>query len=1032
MDNEIIKYLVDYIELGKIYTDFDASDFQILNYSRDEVLVEAGEEGCEYFMQGLLYPPPDTTLFSKTIPNLSCCFIRVRNPRRPTRGDFYYLFIQIQRRGEGDFAKSKGKIPRVNRSFNHIRFVYLGNSNKDNFFLNTLETYLREGYKVFSELLYSNEDGSLSMGNDANALRDYLPNSKGTTVSAYFDTARLTKIDLMNQPEAVKGLVNLLVANLQETGKYLVQIVDRGYLWKEKLILIEAAIVLIWPISGLLSFSLDYISERDDISIQFFHEPHLGRIYPRKSIADYIQNRNSFDELVQLRDVYGKYFENMEFIKTLRILVLSGARIINSANISAAICDLPEGKAQEVLKDSTNVHALIRGGVLIEFLRRFRKQVEIQDFLNESQWVLSQYSDVITKPLFLEILGLVLEDKVTDVELPLFVSFINNYEHIWLKNQEMFNQLVAFLGSFSNLLKISKELKPIIVGKVFASLSIELETKPKLMTSEVITWLTLFSELNAAERKRFTDFLVIILRDDIQLVNTFLNKNPGLRVDFYRDVIHYLLNQNAFFESSLMQDWVPGKNIDFDEVVGGMVVAGEIKLMDFIEHALESKGVEKLRWLLKVFKTEVAFLKTAEKIISLGDNIKADRTEDYIKKFELCLTNIKSLERMDEKIERVEALREKFAYNIFPVSDYTEKWFFEKIQLADESEITQIIDKLRQHPRLEEGLENNKKLGLYCSPKLQFSVLLKRYLNREVPQKLFFALVFMSSDHELSNIVLILLDHLGKENKSNDILFEFVKRRKLVYLERKAISQWLEMTRHDRLRVKYMEGSYDLLRAYITRLPNSNDERLYETYVYDPLNLEFQLFWLEYVEALPKNKEKGTRYSKVLEVIQSIGPKIDISVNGNKLLKQCAQIAELQIMYAANSEKLVSELQGYLSSETLIWQLEQYVRSIIEKNQKKEVGLLSRRSGSWGDDARSEKRQLRPALNADKFQIDYFTPVILAVILCLILAAIPMVYELLSIDMTDLTSIVAMFALGVLGIVFIGILIWYVMGGRWQ
>ncbi len=1026
MNNTIEKYFIDYVELGKIYTDHDSTDFYTLDYSRDEVLVKAGER-CRYFVSnGLKYPdPPDKTPFSKITPNLSCCFLRVRNPQITKEEVYYYLFVQIQRRGEGDYSKRLGNSPRVNRSFNHLRFVQLESSYKDFFSADMLESYLSKGYRVFSELLYVNKEGSLSMGEDLNALRDYLPNSSGSVVDTFFDPSRLSRVDWLNESSIVKGLVNLLSANFRETGKYFVQIVDQGYSWKEKLALIEAANVLLWPISGLLSFSLDYISERDNIGVQFFHAPHLDKKYPRKSIADYIQSHTTFDELVQLRNKYSKHFENTDFIQNLRVLVLNGARILNSANMAAVICDLPEGEAQDVLQDSANVHALIRSGLLLSFLRKFRKQTETQEYLDAIQLVLSQYSDVIANSFLLEILGFIFDEKVTDTKMLLFVPFINRHKQIWLDDQEMFMKLEAFLDSFSSLLTISKELETVIVSKVFSSLSRNLESKQKLPSSEIISWLTLYSELNAGDRKRYADIIAFILHNNVELVEIFLKGNPGLRVDFYRNVIRYLLNEDILFESSLMRDWSPGKNVDFDEVVGAMTLAGEIELVDFIDYALESIGVERLRWILKIIKTDYAFRKTAEKVTSIVGKIKTERVEDFVKKFELCLTNIKSLEGMDEKIELVEALRERFAYNIFPVSDYTERWFFEKIRSADETEILRIISTLRQHARLEEGLEINKKLDLYCSPKPQFSALLKRYLKKEIPQKLFYVLIFMSNDRELSDMVLILLDNLNREKECNNVLYEFVRRRKLVKLENKMISQWLEMTRRDSLRVKYMEGSHDLLRDYISRLPNGSDERLYEAYISDPLKLDFQLFWRDYVEKLPKNKKNGTRYSIVLEVIQHVGLSVDVSIKGNELLRQCAQIADLQIKYGANPERLVYELQGYLNSESLVVQLEQYIKSVIDKNQKRDDGLLPRWGSSWGGNTKPEL----PAPDDSIQQIDLVTPIILLVILCLILAAVPMVYGRLSMNMTDLASIALLFALGLLVIVLLGILVWYFFGG---
>jgi len=457
-----------------------------------------------------------------------------------------------------------------------------------------------------------------------------------------------------------------------------------------------------------------------------------------------------------------------------------------------------------------------------------------------------------------------------------------------------------------------------------------------------------------------------------------------------------------------------------------MVISGEIGLGEFIDYGLLINGIEITKWLLKTLKSENVIRKTAERIIYFTRDPKPERVDEYIKKFDLCLTNLKSLERIDEKYELVASLRQSFAYNIFPVSNYTQDWFFEVILSSTEMEIARIIDNLRSHDRVVDSLLINTKLAFFLAPKLNFSYLLDRYLKGEIPQALFFALTFTPNGRDLANLVEVLLDTLDKNVACNKVLSELVHRQLQVKIEFQSVSKWLVLTRSRKLRLDYMEGNQDLLRVYISKLPNCGDEWLYEAYVLDPLALDLAFYWHEYVKSLPRNKTKSSRYSQVIEVIRAIGADINPELDTRKMLMQCVEVANLQSVYDGNRERLIHNLQNYVGSENVFLPLMQYINFIIEKNRKKESILLPRISiVRKGYNGGALDRGMRQGNELNPSKRDFITPILLLIVMCLILAASPLLYRLLSANLADWVGLIVTIALALIAIIWLAVMLWY-------
>ena len=130
MNNEI-----EFVEYGKFFNEDGASDFQILDRSSDKILDIAGRRRCENFIdRALRFPEPGSkSTFTKKVPNHGTAFLNL--------DDEHFLFVQIQRREEGEYAKSIGNTPILNRPYNQVRFSLIEKNQAD--------YYISHGFPLF-------------------------------------------------------------------------------------------------------------------------------------------------------------------------------------------------------------------------------------------------------------------------------------------------------------------------------------------------------------------------------------------------------------------------------------------------------------------------------------------------------------------------------------------------------------------------------------------------------------------------------------------------------------------------------------------------------------------------------------------------------------------------------------------------------------------------------------------------------------------------------------------------------------------
>lgn len=298
----------EYIEFGKKYSEHAASDFMILDYSSEDIKSIAGRMRCERFLDiGLRFPnPASDSPFTAVIPNISACFIKP--------SEQYYLFVQIQRRQEGDWALRNGIKPRLNRPYNHIRFTYIDEKK-----LPILEQYFIDGANGYFSLLYKNLQKD-NFGEDEYALKDYFDGLQMGKEVPYRGLAQRAH-DTANH-EDIKKLVNILLNSFFRNRYISIQILNPPVKnWKQKLALIEKAQEIIFPAVGLFTFSLDYISERTDINLHFYSDREAKGV---KDCIDWSRpNPIDTDYYTEIMNVsskkyYSENIKNPSFIKQIR------------------------------------------------------------------------------------------------------------------------------------------------------------------------------------------------------------------------------------------------------------------------------------------------------------------------------------------------------------------------------------------------------------------------------------------------------------------------------------------------------------------------------------------------------------------------------------------------------------------------------------------------------------------------------------------------------------------------------------------
>lgn len=228
---------VEFIEYGKVFSEYDATDFQILDRSSDDLflLLQVVKDVKILWMASKVAEPASKSFFIQKIPNHSVAFLKFR--------ENYYLFVQIQRRKEGEYARSIKNSPRLNRLFNGVKKYSLIKKEQ-------VDNYISHGFPLFSNLLYKNSAEN-NLGKHDNALKDYIQPGivSNKTVLPQIDDVR--EINLLGDDTVIRLLVNSIIEKCRmEKDAFHLEIKLPELEWKERLEIVEFVQILVYPVVG--------------------------------------------------------------------------------------------------------------------------------------------------------------------------------------------------------------------------------------------------------------------------------------------------------------------------------------------------------------------------------------------------------------------------------------------------------------------------------------------------------------------------------------------------------------------------------------------------------------------------------------------------------------------------------------------------------------------------------------------------------------------------------------------------------------
>lgn len=851
----------EYIEFGKVYSEYDSSDFQILDRSSDDILDIAGRTRCERFMdRGLRFPSPASrTPFSNKIPNISVCFIKP--------SEHYYLFVQIQRRQEGDWALKNGLKPRLNRPFNHIRFTYIDKESLKFF----QDCFSRE-VNGYSSLLYVNHQKD-NFGKDEYALKDYFQIGGKKEVFSYAESS--SKKHIIINSEYVKILVNSVINKFIKNKSFSIQILNFPLIdWKQKLLLIDELQKTVFPFIGLFTFALDYITDRGDINLHFYSDPKISEAEPVEwgEVPE-------IDYYSQIVDTASKtyYIENIKdssFVQEIMDLFFDGVSIPDAVGIACILqskSHMKDVNAWQIINKSQNFLTLDSKGQIVRYIDNASFTIAQLELLLLTDWVILYSAS-------LKYLLIKFGEKYTTSDYQLLVSVLSKHTKIVLETPE----IISFFSQkvdFEQIINLYEVIDESLRYEIFC-----------LKSSESKDWINAYLSFSFEYRKLLSDQLMEWYKlVDVSIHVYFKDDQDSLLV-VYNNLIDFLLDKGIFFSSKLFIEWKPKKNLILDKAVYHKLSSISIFLFDFMQYVIKTDDIQKFKWLLTEYPLDseeiinLLALILDEIIISTSDN-----TDKKAEMFQLCK---KILVEKKVDYDTYYDLDYKFFVYRFPFSSTVQNWFFKSLVGGKSSKTEQFINALLQSPNLEKGILYNPELGVLLSGTIEQIIQLsnKKRLGDSIIES-----VLSARKHDkffMSNSLEFLINLLP-DKQINLLLSKIVKKNLCKEISQDIGIKWLEKTRDSELRKEYFINKRDGLRFFLANLIN-NDRFLWESFVVDTIfTFSDDFSWEIFVRELPYYHSDNSDYKNFKELVNSIGePKFHDKKLYLTRLKICIQLTQ--------------------------------------------------------------------------------------------------------------------------------------------
>jgi hypothetical protein len=880
-------FYFDYIEYGKVFLEHEASDFKILEYSSEEIQDIAGRQRCQNFTDaGLRFPEPASrSPFASSVGNISLCFIS------PSKG--YSLFIQIQRREEGELARSLKKTARLNRPFNQIRFTYLDLQEIEKELVNAVKM----GIGIYSCMIFRNPSPDLLKKEIS--LKDY-KSVVGNTRSRYH--AHATTVSFGDEGR-LRRIINTLGGYFSKEGfnNWKVKLKDLPLSTEEKINLLDAMQVLLWPVCGLFSFSLDFVSEHPDINFHLYETSNKNVF----DLNNYQQESNDFfSDLMSFRSLYLDIWGDENFISWFRkylFEIKSIENLIDAAEISNIVLGNKPKRELFVLESPRLFDAICKFGHLDLFIGHANAASLLR-------FIIKYKDSPQLSCLSMETAIIRIVNDISTLSYDEFMKFVENF---WETVDQSFNLRELFLRAIKY-----KQIYSINDLPLRDLLFVE-KTETDSNIDE--DWLRIYASFSSSVRDKCRKELVQLFE---RIAGAFYKLRNSEKEVVYLDLYNYYSEESDIWKSPLLGGDILDRDEHLNEIIIKKFEVSDISIFGYLEYILKIGDVKQFSWLLdNISFNELDYKKIYDRIVdfSVRPNIAYNKMYD----------------RICGKLSGIDLQKEmEFMYNMFPISERVESWAFQKLAGLQPADINKYLTRLKEHPAEKDGLIRNPGLQVVLG-RIDFNALFKRCDVGDIAPSFLYAILERLDRFESDSALKFLVGKIPGSKLASNTLEYIAKNNIYITVPQDVAFDWLKKTRL-KLRSAYYDGDVDLLCNYLSNLENCTDELLWEIYVVDKIERQKEIFsWTTYVASLPPASARKTLYNEYLSLVKGLSPVIDNKQSNLRRLKICRDIAFYY--YGRKGNEFLLQLKGYENHVVDDAGLKEPLGKILEKEFPKKV-----------------------------------------------------------------------------------------------
>jgi hypothetical protein len=275
-----------YTEYGKVFNADGVTELKTLGSSDSQIEAYAADFYLkEYSFHRISSPPASVDSYAVSN-RISAALKEIHET--PLEG---FLFAQIQQRREGEFSKFAN--PRLDRFFLQARFTYLS--------LDVVRKVFQRQLGLYRGILYDTQSDSQAINDQKWRLNDYITPNEENFPAWQVSLAPIQSADITNN--FVGGIVKALIAEsqpLDATSEFVrrlspIVVMKPGLSIEEKLEILDKVQYYVFPILGVITFSLDYATDKS-VVLRFYDSDHgLESIYTEEKLGSITVQGNLSD-----------------------------------------------------------------------------------------------------------------------------------------------------------------------------------------------------------------------------------------------------------------------------------------------------------------------------------------------------------------------------------------------------------------------------------------------------------------------------------------------------------------------------------------------------------------------------------------------------------------------------------------------------------------------------------------------------------------------------------------------------------------